>query len=170
MKRLAALAFLFCSSVAFAELSDFDFTAEGKLLDQKVANKGDKKETTATWAYDVTLSNKSVKDYANLKIKYIVFVKDVKEGAKTPESKTARSTGEASADAIKAHAKFSFQTNKVELKKTQLAAGWTYTNGARARAADSLAGVWIRIYDGDKQVGEFCDPAGVMYKEHWDAK
>ena len=169
MKTLAALLFLICSSVAFAQLSDFDITAEGKLLGQNVSSKTDKRETAQEWAYDVTMANKTLKDYPNLKIKYIVFVKEVKEGSKTGESSISRNPGETTG-AIQPHAKFNFQTNKVSLSKTQLKGDWTYANGARPRSADSLAGIWIRVYDGDKQVGEYINPPTLTSKAHWDAK
>ncbi len=171
MKRLALLAILFgIRSVAFAELSDFDMTAEGKMMEQSVSTESDKKKTSQEWAYDVTMVNKSAKDYGNLKIKYIIFIKDAKEGGKPGDTRLVRKQGETTADAIKAHAKFAFQTNKVEVKKTQLQGGWTYVNGARPRAADSLAGIWVRVYDGDKQVAQFSNPPTIQTREKWDTK
>lgn len=170
MKRFCLLFLMLCSAAAWAGFGDFDFVAEGKLLDTDSHHQGDKKKTTTDWAYHVTLLNKSAKDYGPLKLEYIVFVKQVHAGSKGGGSHLVRTKGETKVEGAKSHAKFDFQTDTVMLTKTQLEPGWEYTNGARGRAADSLGGIWVRVMDGATQVGEFSSPPDLSLKEKWDAK
>jgi hypothetical protein len=170
MKSLPVLLLTFCGTAAFAGLSDFDVTAEAKLLDQNSNSQGDKKTTNQQWVYEVTMANKSTKDFSNLKVQYIVFIKDAREGGKPSDAKLIRKAGEKQTNPAKSHAKVIFQTDPVALTKTQLASGWTYANGARPRAADSLAGIWLRVFEGDKQVAEFSNPPTLQTRETWPTK
>jgi hypothetical protein len=43
-----------------------------------------------------------------------------------------------------------------------------FLNGANPKAEDSLAGIWVRMYQNGKIVGEFTKPSNLASKEKWD--
>jgi len=173
MKRFgwfAVVMWVIGAPALFAGLSDFDFTSEAKVQDRSVSNKSDRQIRDERWAYNVVVWNKSAKDYGKLEFRYIIFRKQAMAGSKSGGYKRVRSTGSVKASLeLKSHDKFTFTTDAVDLKKSQLQGGWTYANGAPPRTYDGLEGIWIRVFDGDKQVGEFVSPQGLDQKERWDA-
>jgi hypothetical protein len=152
-----------------SSFSDFDFTAQPKLQDKDSKTVRHEKKNEETWAYDVTAENKSARDYADVEFQYIIFRKEAMVGNKSGASKMIRKTGSAKAPAVASHGRFTFTTDTILIEKTQLAAGWHWRNGANPRDWDALAGIWIKVLSGGKQVGEFTAPSDLGTREKWDA-
>lgn len=170
MKPIACLSLLLLGGqIAFAGLGDFEFKTEPKLQDKQEKAAVDSLKTDEKWTYQVTMHNKSVKDFSDLEIQYILFHKHALVASKSVAKVVKRKKGSMRGAAIKGHDSLTFETEPVDLKKTQLANGYTYTNGGRPRANDALEGIWIRVFHGGQQVDEFAAPASLMTREKWDA-
>ena len=158
--------------IAYADLSsfsDFDFTAQPKVQDKDSKTVNHEKVQQANWAYDVTADNKSARDYTDVEFQYIIFRKEALIGNKSGAAKMVRKTGSTKAPAIAAHGRFTFTTDTILIATTQLAPGWHWRNGANPRDFDSLQGIWIKVFAGGKQVGEFTAPNDLGNREKWDA-
>jgi hypothetical protein len=131
-------------------------------------NNGALQKQESHWAYEVTADNKSVRDYADLEFRYIIFRKQALIGNKSGASKMVRKGGVAKVAAVAAHGRFSFTTEPILIEKSQLSGGWVWGNGANPRDWDVLAGIWIKVFSGGKQVGEFTSPQGLENREKWD--
>jgi hypothetical protein len=95
----------------------------------------------------------------------MIFYKKEELGSKAPATQKHQS-GSMSIDALKPHGKKSFTTNSVELNKSHLTGHYYYSGGERIKAEDSLTGVWIRVYQGEQQLGEYANPS-TLTKEQW---
>jgi hypothetical protein len=118
------------------------------------------------WKYEVTIENKTFKDLAGLEMKYVIFYKPEELGTRE-EKKMQRQNGSFAVDALKSHEKKSFTTNAVELKNAHLNNGYYYSDGGRQAARDTLEGLWVRVYQGGQQVGEYANPS-ILLKEKWE--
>lgn len=152
------------------DLKELEITAQSKLLEKDTKTINNVKETVEQWAYDVGVTNKTAKDFANVQVKYVIFVKDEKEASGGTDARTVRTPGSTTLASIKGRLRADFQTTKVNLVKTQLQGGYIYTNRGRPRSSDSLSGIWIRIYDGGKMISEFSNPPALATKEKWEGK
>jgi hypothetical protein len=169
LKRcVVAIPLLIIAHADLSSFSDFDFTAQPKLQDKSSKAVKHEQVQQENWNYDVTAANKSANDYANVEFKYIIFRKEALVGNKSGASKMIRKTGSIKAPAVAAHGRFTFSTEPIMIEKTQLV-GHYWKNGANTRDWDSLAGIWIKVMVGGKQVGEFTSPADLGNREKWDA-
>jgi hypothetical protein len=154
---------------AHAGLDDLEINCVAKKFEQttKVSSGGgDTNVTKEQWGYEVTVENKAFKDLTGLEIKYITFYKTEQLGSKAPPALKHKS-GASKIDAIKGHEKAEFHTDTVELKKSSLAGGYTYADGAKISVQDALAGLWIRVYQNGAQIAEFAKPTSLTTKEKW---
>jgi hypothetical protein len=127
---------------------------------------GDANVTKEQWGYEVTLENKTFKDLTGLEIKYITYYKQAQLGSKAAPVLRHKS-GSSTIETIKGHEKSEFKTDKIELKKSSLAGGYTYADGAKISVQDALAGLWIRVYQNGAQIAEFAKPSSLPSKEKW---
>jgi hypothetical protein len=67
-----------------------------------------------------------------------------------------------SIDSLKSHEKKSFNTNPVELNKSNLVGHWHYESGAKPNAQDTLVGLVVRVYQGAQQFAEFANPSTLL--------
>jgi len=67
--------------------------------------------------------------------------------------------------------KTSFDTDSVALTKASLLGppgGYTYfVNGAKPTAADTLTGLWVRVYQNGNLFAEYSYPSGLSSSETW---
>jgi len=106
--------------------------------------------------YRVMVKNTSfMEDTPALTAKYRVFVLRDDGKKNLREVKPQRIQGEAALPAIKASATGTFDTSSVKLSKTSLDPSYYYSNHQRQTSKDTLDGIWLRLYDGDKMVAEF---------------
>ena len=61
-----------------------------------------------------------------------------------------------------------FETKGVELTKTQLKGGWIYMDGSRPRTADTLAGLWIKVFEDDKLLAEYSNPPTLRREQKFE--
>jgi hypothetical protein len=116
------------------------------------------------------VENQGFKNLANLQVKYIIFYKHEQLGIKGPPQKKTKS-GTYSIPEIDSLGKTSFDTDSVTLTKASLVGpmgGYSYfTNGAKPTAADTLTGVWVRIYQNGALLTEYTYPADLASVETW---
>ena len=160
--------------VARAGDSDVTITTEKKRFENKAGpgSQPGSEETTKTeqWGYSVTVENQTFKALTNLQVKYIIFYKHEQLGIKAPPRKETKS-GASTIAQLDSLGKTSFDTDSVTLSKTSLngpAGGYTYfANGAKSTAADTLSGVWVRIYQDGSLFAVYSYPAGLTTTEKW---
>lgn len=118
------------------------------------------------WGYTVSVENEGFKALTGLEVKYIIFYKHSELGIKGPPQKKTK-TGSYTIDTLAAIGKTSFDTDPVTLTKASLGGGAIFGNGARSRVADTLSGLWIRIYKDGNLFAEYAYPAGLTSTETW---
>jgi hypothetical protein len=151
----------------FGALSDLEIHCAAKKIDEAVKGSSQSMaQSKEHWRYDVTVENKTFKDMSGLEVKYITFYKPEELGTRE-EKKLQRQNGSFSIPVLKPHEKKSFSTNPVELKNAQLTNDYYYADGGRQAAHDRLEGLWVRVYQGGQQVGEYANPSTLM-KEKWE--
>jgi hypothetical protein len=121
---------------------------------------------TEQWGYVVSVENQGFKQLENMDVKYYVFSKHEHLGYKGAP-KTDTMAGSYKIDLLGTLAKKSFETDGVTLNSAALVGNYYYGNGAKGVVHDSLLGIWIRIYDGQKVVAEYTYPANLAGTEKW---
>ena len=168
-----AVCAVLCLLATFARAADSDLSisCEKKRLEMKhVADRPGIAKKSEQWGYTVSFENRTFKPLANLEVKYIVFYKHAELGVKGAPRKLTKG-GTQSIAALNAFAKTSFDTVAVTLTKSTLvgpSGGYSYfTNGAKPTAADTLAGMWIRVYQNGSLFAEYAYPAELKSSETW---
>lgn len=118
-------------------------------------------------AYTITVANNSFKDAPTMAVKYVVFVERQRPGEQKGAEHVERVTGSKPVAAIKSHQKATVDTDTFTMKHAQLASGWSYKNGGKAVAKDSIKGVWVRVYEGTNVVAEYVNPSTIRAREQW---
>jgi hypothetical protein len=165
----AAVSLWIALPAAHAGLDDLEFSCVAKKFDQTTklgSMGGDANVTKEQWGYEVTLENKAFKDLTGLEIKYIAFYKTEQLGSKAAPV-LRHKNGTSKIETIKGHEKAEFHTDAIELKKSSLSGGYIYADGAKISVQDSLAGLWIRVYQNGAQIAEFAKPTSLVTKEKW---
>jgi hypothetical protein len=159
--------------VARAGDSDLNITCEKKRMELPGGapeSQSDVSKRSEQWGYSVSVENQGFSDLSNLQVKYIIYYKHEELGIKGPAQQKTRK-GTYSIDKIESLGKTSFDTESVTLTRAALVGpvgGYSYyANGAKASVADTLAGLWVRIYKDGNLVGEFAYPAGLTSSETW---
>jgi hypothetical protein len=141
-----------------------------KIRDEKESSESSSTETTVeTWRWDVEIFNKNFKDAKDLRVEYRSFV--FKDSGRPEDRKLPmeRHVGSTTIDSIAGNKSAKFKTDPVEITKTELKANWRYTDPRkRERTADSLKGIWLRVYQNDKHIAEYAFPEGLNRREEWD--
>jgi len=136
----------------------------------KVSAGGDGKrglDKTAA-VYELKLQNQTLADLTQLTVNYILFVERQKLGARLDQpSPVDRITGTQNIEVLSKSAPQSVTTSEITLNKSNLGGGWTYNNGGRLRAEDSVVGVWVRVLQGGEVIAEYANPPTVT-KRGWD--
>ena len=118
--------------------------------------------------YKVTVRNGSIKSAPAATAKYIIFVHRQQLGEKDKPGEFEKIKGTASLDAIASNGNASFVTDNVTLKKQGVVVSWYYPNGGLTKAQDSIEGIWVKIMDGDKMIGELKSPTTLNKKCVWE--
>ena len=159
--------------VARAGDSDLNITCEKKRMElpggaPEARSDVDKK--SEQWGYSVSVENQGFSDLCDLQVKYIIFYKHEELGVKGPGQMKTR-TGTCTIDKIASLDKTSFDTESVTLTKASLVGpvgGYSYFgNGAKSSVADTLTGLWVRIYKDGNLFAEYAYPAGLTSSETW---
>ena len=155
------------SAQAQAPSYSFDFKAEKKKLEGKRTATLEHQTSVEKWCYTVTVQNHSFKDVPNVDIKYIIYYKKEGEGSKVAKEKHL--SGSVTAAMIQNNGNFVFDTEGIELVKSELMGTFYYTNGAKARSRDSITGIWLRLYQNGTMIGEYSDPPELSNGK-WDVQ
>ena len=130
------------------------FTFDVKLTQEKLGVSKSKEDsitsTQERWAYKVDVTNRSSADATDLHVDYWLFLKaddgKIKTGPRVQQASTA-TVGD-----LKRNNTRQFQTKPVVLSKSQLDGGFYFTDGTKNKARDTLGGVAMRFFQGDKEV------------------
>lgn len=167
--RLPLGVMLLLSSAAFADNLRVEMKAEKKRFDTS----REKSETTFTsnekWGYVIKLRNTTFKDLPDVSVEYQIFSKDEKMAAGKGDVDHRRLKGTQKIGDWKANAVSNFETEQVDLTRSQLVGGYYYANRASVKATDSITGIWVRIFSAGKQIAEIIDPPSLATKSKWDA-
>jgi hypothetical protein len=171
---LLCVALFLLNQIAWAGDSDLNITVEKKKVENHSAT-GPQPSQVGTskseqWGYSVTVENQGFKNLANLEVKYIIFYKHEELGIKGPPRKETK-TGTYTIPEIDSLGKTSFDTKSVLLTKSSLVGpmgGFSYfTNGAKPTAADTLTGIWVRVYQNGNLFTEYTYPSDLSSVETW---
>jgi len=153
--------------------SDVNITCEKKRMELHGGGAGESSDVTKKseqWGYSVSVENQGFSDLSDLQVKYIIFYKHEELGVKGPGQMKTR-TGTCTIDKIASLDKTSFDTESVTLTKASLVGpvgGYSYFgNGAKSSVADTLTGLWVRIYKDGNLFAEYAYPAGLTSSETW---
>lgn len=141
-------------------------SSEKKRFDTERSTVSNTQSKTERWGYSVAIVNKSFEDLPNVEVRYQLVIKDETPGLRAV--KQQRKSGSKTCELLKDNTTFAFDTDPVDLTKTQLASGWTYGSGAKPRSRDTLVGLWIRAYAEGKVIAEYSEPAGLRTREKWE--
>jgi len=165
---VTAFASLTALSSLTARADDFQFTVERKKVDAvnaKPTSEGSAANRSETWHYQVSLRNTGFKPQPALQAKYIVFVERQQLGKKVGTETLDRVTGTADLPATPTGGTAQFSTKDVVLKESGLVGDFIYANGGRIHAKDAIHGVWIKLFDGTKEVGQYINPTTLATKQ-----
>lgn len=171
MKWLTLVAFLGISAAsAFAE--DFRITVEPRKTGLRPASAVSKQEGIApaaaqTWSSEIKIENVGRQPSGQLHCKYVLYIKRQELGGKVGEEKTQEVPGEFDVSPLKRGAFFSANTNEVNLRQQSLSAGYYVKGGGQGKASDTVQGVWVKLFDGSKEVAEFVNPPTIKSKFQW---
>lgn len=115
--------------------------------------------------YTVKLTNRSFADVKGLRAEYHIFVRGDSGRGSSSDQKVRRQSGQVPLPDLINNGTHSFDTEPVKLVSTQLDGGWYYQDGKRNKSAEKVVGVWIRILEGDKVVGEYINPTSLATRE-----
>ena len=152
-----------------AEISDVEIHCIPKKVDasgNQNSASGSIMRAKERWSYDVTIESKTFKDLSGLEMKYVIFFKHEKLGARDAAT-PRRQSGSVTIGSLKPHEKKSVTTNSVELDNAHLAPNYYYSDGGRQKAQDTLGGLWVRVYQNRQQLAEYANPS-TLAKEHWE--
>ena len=155
-----AFASMTCS-VGLAVGSDVDIHVVAKRVDASQPRNEDGGSRTVSkehWNYEVSVENSSFKPMTQIDVRYMIFYKAEELGSKAPAQQKHLS-GSFSIDALTPHGRKTFTTNSVGLNKSHLTGHWYYSGGERIKAEDTLAGIWVRVYQGGQTIGEYANPS-----------
>lgn len=155
---------------ANARAGDLQFTVERKKVDAvgaKPTELGGAANRSETWHYQVKVQNDGFKPTAALQAKYIVFVERQELGKKIGTETIEKVNGTATLQPMATGATAQFTTSDITLKESSLIGNSFYLNGGRIHAKDSIRGVWIKLFDGTKEVDQYVNPSTIATKEKW---
>ena len=120
--------------------------------------------------YELRLQNQTTGDLSTLNVEYVVFIQRQRLGERmTDPPKIDRVSGSQAVDALNNRDPQSVMTKDFTLHKGSLGGGWTYNNGGRLRAEDSVLGVWVRVSQSGQLIAEYVNPSSVKSRG-WEKK
>jgi len=118
--------------------------------------------------YTVKVTNLTFSPLSGLSAQYRVFVRDDSGKGTQSQQKLKQKAFSAIIPDIPGrnnNGVYSFDTEPVKLEKAVLDGNYYYVDGSRSQSADRVMGFWIRIFQGDKMVGEYVNPASLSAQE-----
>ncbi len=172
MKRSLLLAGLLLAPWIVQAADNFQVSVLRKKADAiraKAARPGEEITATETVFYQVTVANRAFKETGAVTARYILFVERQELGVKAGSEQIDKEKGENAVEALKPQGKVSFNTSEITLREQSLSGGnFIYLNGGRIKAKDSLVGIWVKLFEGETQVGEYINPSTLSNKYKWN--
>lgn len=126
--------------------------------------------TMEKWGYEIKVTNTTNLTGQNVRVEYRLFVrKAAAPGAKAPkDTSLTGKAGQHTVGSLNGRGVESFRTDTIDTKVIELQPGyvWGETNNNDA-VTDKLEGIWLRVYQNDKIIGEYLS-ADSLRKEGWD--
>ncbi len=139
---------------------DFDVKTTRKKLGSQKSSSGATEITREKWAYTFEMKNVSGVDCPAAEVSYWVFGRnDQGSGVGRPR---LEARGNEKVEAVGNLRTTSITTNPIELTKTQLAAGYYYTDGTRPRTADRMGGIAIKVKAMGKEIFAYESEDGLL--------
>ena len=151
-----------------AQAGDFEITVDRKRDALSAPTGNHRLVATQNWTGDVKIRNRGFKQSPELSAQYIVFVKRQRIGQKMGSDPVERVKGTIKIAAIKSGETSTVNTSEIQLHKAHMEPGWIPAEGGRENAEDSIAGIWIKLYSGTTQVGEYTSASTIPTKYKWD--
>jgi hypothetical protein len=158
-------AFLLWGSLAHAGTPKIGIAVNPSKESGEKKHSGNVTKEATLYQYTVKLTNSSFAAVSGLSAQYRIFVRDDSGKGTVSQQKLKRLEFSAAIPDMPNLGTYSFDTEPVKLEKATLDGGWYYLDGKRNRSVDKVAGVWIRILQGDKVVGEYINPTTLAAKE-----
>ncbi len=175
MTRLKSL--ILCSVLlpAAVQAEDYQITVERKktAFTQSVsAIKGAKSSggtpneqvQSQKWKGEVKVRNASRKESQALDARYLLVVKRQQLGQKAGKDEFETVKGESKIEPLKSMTEGGFQTKEVELLNRTLLGNFYVANGGLNKSMDDVSGVWIKLFENGKEVGEYVNPPTIKSK------
>lgn len=123
--------------------------------------------TEEDWGYTITLKNNTGKPVENLRADYILYTKvdEIKNTGRQPTRRAKAFT--TTFDPLPANGRISAKTDTVLTRETKLRGGMQWAGTGDNDTRDTLAGIWLRIYQGDTLVLESANPTTLAATEKW---
>ena len=160
---LAAL--LLCGLPVHAGTTKIEITVSPKRQNGEKKQAGSVTKEETLFQYNVKLANDSFAAVNGLSAQYRIFIRDDSGKGAISQQKLKRQEFSTAIPDMPNGGKYAFDTEPVTLEKSTLDGSRYYINGSRNRSEDTVAGVWIRILQGDKVVGEYINPSTLAAKE-----
>jgi hypothetical protein len=144
---------------------DFNVVADRTRFDFDRSGNNHTITTKEKWGYKVTLENRAFKTIDGAEVQYRQFKLDdtLRAG-----SQLVGVAGSTTVNGLRTGQKFSFETVPVELERQELRAGWVYTDDAKRKVKDGLAGLWIRVMQGGQVAFEWQQPPDLKNNAKWE--
>jgi hypothetical protein len=123
--------------------------------------------TKEWWAFAVEIRNKSQTDLEGLKLSYRIYVDNQASKKLAFGGTSAVAGGDITLDKVARGGVLKRNTDEVLLNQIKLDADFEFTDRSRSRLEDKLEGVWIKIWQGDRKVGEFKSNDPTVTKAKW---
>jgi hypothetical protein len=158
------------SDVAVAQLpGKVQITAQKKKGDDKKGafrGEGSISQNSEKQSYTITLQNRTSADLANLTVDYIIFVERQRVGEKKGNEVVQRVKSSLKVENLSRKPQ-TLSTDEVTLNSSNVVGNYIYLDGGRIKAEDSLQGIWVRVSQDGKQIGEYAIPS-TMTSRGWD--
>jgi hypothetical protein len=146
---------------------NLNFTVDRTRFDVQRTETGNTNLSKESWGYKVMVENKSFQNLEGLELEYRVFL--LEDDSRAKERKLKGAPGTHTIAALKNGEKHQFQTIPVEVNKSELKAGWSYTNRAiKEKVKDGLGGIWIRAKKDGAVVAEYVNPPALKQRASFD--
>jgi hypothetical protein len=167
MNKLAFLAALVMVPM-LAQAQDFRISMDRK-KDGGGNMKGDvEMKTSQNWVGEIKIENLTFKPTADLELRYIIFVKRQELGQKAGMDQVDQVKGTIPVKSLQGREKASFTTSEVTLRQQALDAHYRFTSGGSTKAADTVLGVWVKLFNGQTELMEYVNPTTLKAKNKWE--
>lgn len=166
--KLTAFVFAMIAAPVLAQAGDFQITMARSKGGSGNPTTGATHKITQQWVGEIKVENLTFKPSVEVEAKYILFVKRQRLGAKPGTDEIEKVRGTAKVPSLNGREKHLFSTPEVTLHSVVLDGGYYLKEGGATSAADSVSGVWIKLFKDGKVVGEYANPESVKTKYKWE--